>query len=225
MKILVIGKSGQLGKSIYKLVASKKQAHDFVFVGREELDLTKILSIVSFFNNNNFDVIINCAAYTLVDKAEEEVNLANQVNHLAVSKLADIAKKQRSKFIHISTDYVFDGDANKPYKEKNKKNPLNVYGKTKLDGERSILKILPHNSIILRTSGMYSEFGNNFVDKILIIGRKQKEIKIVCDQIVSPTYASDLAEAIITIINSKKFLQFNSKSLSICFFVISKFIT
>ena len=122
MKILVIGKTGQLGKSIYKLVASNKQNHDFVFIGREELDLKKTLSITSFFNNNNFDVIINCAAYTLVDKAEEEVNLANQVNHLAVAKLADVAKKQHSKLIHISTDYVFDGKTNKPYKENNKKN-------------------------------------------------------------------------------------------------------
>ena len=212
MKILVIGKTGQLGKSIFKFISSKKQSHDFVFVGREELDLNKTLSITSFFNNNSFDVIINCAAYTLVDKAEEEVNLANQVNHLAVAKLAEIAKKQHSKLIHISTDYVFDGKANKPYKEKSKKNPLNVYGKTKLDGERSIQKILSHNSIIIRTSGMYSEFSNNFVDKILIIGREQKEIKIVCDQIVSTTYASDLAEAIITIINSKKFSKDNQKA-------------
>ena len=140
MKILVIGANGQLGKSIQKIVSGAKQNNEFVFVGRGELDLSKKESIASYFDNNNFDVIINCGAYTAVDRAEEEKNLTNQVNHLAVKQLAGIAKEQKAKLIHISTDYVFDGTGGKPYKETDETNPINVYGKTKLAGERHCKK-------------------------------------------------------------------------------------
>ena len=205
MRILVIGKTGQLGKSIYDLLSSSIQKHNFVFVGRDELDLNHNKSINSFFNKSQFDVVINCAAYTEVERAEHELKLANQINHLAVATLAGIAKKQGFKIIHISTDYVFDGLATRPYREDDKLNPLNTYGQTKLDGEKAIQRILTHDSIIIRTSGIYSVFGENFVSKIIKLSKTNTELKIVNDQIVSPTYAPDLAEAIITIINSKKF--------------------
>ena len=143
MKILVTGKNGQLGKSIHKRVANNEYTDEFVFVGREKLDLSNTDSIASYFNRNNFDIIINCAAHTAVDKAEEEVVLANQINHLAVAKLAQIAKMQQAKLIHISTDYVFDGEGDKPYTETDETNPINIYGKTKLAGEQALKEIMP----------------------------------------------------------------------------------
>ena len=151
-RILVTGKNGQLAKSIKKLVTNTEQTEEFIFVGRDQLDLCDENNIISYFKNHVFDFIINCAAYTQVDKAEEEPELANQINHLAVSQLAQIAKNQQAKLIHISTDYVFDGQNNKPYKEIDKTNPINIYGKTKLAGEKAIQKMveLQTNSILLR---------------------------------------------------------------------------
>tara|TARA_B100001093_G_C26623278_1_gene925614 strand:+ start:74 stop:958 length:885 start_codon:yes stop_codon:yes gene_type:complete len=206
-RILVIGKSGQLGKSIHKLIADTKQAENFIFVGREEIDFCDKSMIENYFKDNSYDIIINCAAYTGVDKAEEEEEIANQVNHLAVLQLAHIVKKQRAKFIHISTDYVFDGRNNNPYKETDKTNPINVYGKTKLKGEKAIQKILPYDAIIIRVSWMYSEYGNNFVKTIMRLGKEREEINVVNDQVGSPTYATDLADLIlknIKYINTKK---------------------
>jgi len=209
MRILVTGKNGQLGRSIQKLVNDSKnnQNHnDFIFVGREELGLSSESTIDSYFNGNNeFDIIVNCAAYTAVDKAEKEPKLANQINHIAVKLLAEIANQQKAKLIHISTDYVFDGKSDKPYIEADKTNPMNIYGKTKLDGEKALQKALPTEAIIIRTSWMYSEYGNNFVKTMLRLGKQRDELNIISDQIGSPTYASDLAEAILTIINNKDY--------------------
>jgi dTDP-4-dehydrorhamnose reductase len=205
MKILVTGKTGQLGQSIYALISSSNQKHNFVFVGRDELDLSQKKSINSFFKIHDFDVVINCAAYTKVDNAENESKISNQINNIGVSELASIAKKQGFKLIHISTDYVFDGKASKSYKENDEPNPINVYGQTKLDGERAIQKILPYDSIIIRTSGLYSVFGENFVKKIINLSKTNAEVKVVNDQFISPTYAPHLAAAIITILNNKKF--------------------
>lgn len=209
MRILVTGKNGQLGRSIQKLVNDSKnnQNHnDFIFVGREELGLSSESTIDSYFNGNNkFDIIVNCAAYTAVDKAEKEPKLANQINHIAVKLLAEIANQQKAKLIHISTDYVFDGKSDKPYTEADKTNPMNIYGKTKLDGEKALQKALPTEAIIIRTSWMYSEYGNNFVKTMLRLGKQRDELNIISDQIGSPTYASDLAEAILTIINNKDY--------------------
>ena len=164
MRILVTGKNGQLGRSIHKLVNTdtkidnNQSSNDFIFVGREELDLSSESSISHYFDNNDkFDIIINCAAYTQVDKAEEEIELANQINHLAVKQLASIANKQQVRLIHISTDYVFDGESDKPYIETDETNPINVYGKTKLAGEKALQKIMPTSAIIIRSSWVYSE--------------------------------------------------------------------
>jgi dTDP-4-dehydrorhamnose reductase len=219
MRILVTGKDGQLGKSINKIVnasvnsintnqdtSKKYQPYEFIFVGRGELDLSKEEGIAHYFNNNDkFNIIINCAAYTAVDKAEEEQEIANQVNHLAVKQLAEIANKQQAKLIHISTDYVFDGESNKPYIETDATNPINAYGRTKLAGEKALQEAMPANAIIIRTSWVYSEFGNNFVKTMLKLGKERDELNIVSDQIGSPTYATDLAGAILAIINNKDY--------------------
>ena len=206
MRILVTGKNGQLGRSVHKVVGNNEQTNKFVFVGREELDLSNRDNINSYFDDNDrFDIIINCAAYTAVDKAEEEQELANQVNHLAVKRLAQIAKNQQAKLIHISTDYVFDGESDKPYTEADETNPINIYGKTKLAGEKALQKVMPTNATIIRTSWVYSEYGNNFVKTMLKLGKERDELNVVGDQIGSPTYATDLAEAILKIINNEDF--------------------
>ena len=214
MRILVTGKNGQLGRSIHKLVNTdskidnNQSSNEFIFVGREELDLSSESSISHYFDSNDrFDVIINCAAYTAVDKAEVEQELANQVNHLAVKQLASIANKQQVKLIHISTDYVFDGERNKSYTETDKTNPINIYGKTKLAGEKALQAIMPTNAIIIRTSWVYSEFGNNFVKTMLKLGKEREELNVVSDQIGSPTYATDLADVILEIIQNKIFKE------------------
>jgi len=204
MRILVTGKNGQLGRSIQKIV--NEQSYDgFIFAGREELDMGSGSDIDQYFENNEFDIIINCTAYTAVDKAEEEQNLANQVNHLAVAQLAQIAKKQQAKLIHISTDYVFDGESDKPYTETDETNPINAYGKTKLAGEQALKEIMLTDAIIIRTSWVYSEYGNNFVKTMLRLGRERDELSVVSDQMGSPTYATDLANAILEIIKNKEF--------------------
>jgi len=212
MRILVTGKNGQLGKSIHKVINSEVEtnnnlsSHHFIFVGREELDLNSESNIDHYFDSSDkFDIIINCAAYTAVDKAEEEQDLANQVNHLAVKQLAQIAKNQQAKLIHISTDYVFDGESDNPYTETDETNPINVYGKTKLAGERALQEAMQTNAIIIRTSWVYSEFGNNFVKTMLRLGKERDELSVVSDQIGSPTYATDLAESILKIINNEDF--------------------
>lgn len=207
MVILVIGKNGQLGKSINKIVTNNEQTDKFIFVGRGELDLSSTVSITSYFAHNNFDIIINCAAHTAVDKVEEQSELANQINHLAVAELVKIAKMQQAKLIHISTDYVFDGESDKPYKEADKTNPINIYGRTKLAGEQVLQETMPTDAMIIRTSWVYSEFGNNFVKTILKLSKERDEINVVCDQMGSPTYATDLANAILETLQNKAFKE------------------
>jgi len=217
MRILVTGKNGQLGRSIYKIVNTANgdnlSPNEFIFVGREELDLNSESSIINYFDNHDkFDIVINSAAYTAVDQAEEEQELANQVNHLAVKQLAGIVKEQKAKLIHISTDYVFNGESDKLYIETSETNPINVYGKTKLAGERTLQEIMPTNAIIIRTSWVYSEYGNNFVKTMLRLGKERDELNVVSDQIGSPTYATDLANAILNIVQSIKFKEVGQKT-------------
>ena len=212
MRILVTGKNGQLGRSIHKVISTEikvyQNLNEFVFVGRGELDLSQEEGVANYFNNNDkFDFIINCAAYTAVDKADQEQELANQVNHLAVKQLAEIANKQQAKLMHISTDYVFDGESKKSYTETDETNPINIYGKTKLAGEKALQKIMPTNAIIIRTSWVYSEYGNNFVKTMLRLGKERDEISVVDDQIGSPTYATDLANVILDIVQNVEFKE------------------
>ena len=213
MRILVTGKNGQLGRSIQKLVNAdtkinnNQSSNNFIFVGREELDLSSESNISHYLNKNKFDIIINCAAYTQVDRAEQDAELANQINHLALKQLANIANKQQARLIHISTDYVFDGESEKPYIETDMPNPINAYGRTKLAGEKALQTLMPKNAIIIRTSWVYSEYGNNFVKTMLKLGKERDKLRVVSDQIGSPTYATDLADTILKIINNKEFRE------------------
>lgn len=197
--ILVTGKNGQLGQSIQKIARDYPQ-FEFTFVGRDQLDLSSNVSIDAFFAEKIFDVVINCAAYTAVDQAESEVEFANQVNHLAVQKLAEIAKQKAMQLIHVSTDYVFNGKSYRPYLEEDATDPQSVYGLTKLQGEQAMQLISPAGCI-LRTSWVYSEYGNNFVKTMLRLGKERDSLGVVFDQIGSPTYATDLAEAILSVID------------------------
>ena len=207
MIVLVTGANGQLGKSLNRLVDLNKLNQQFVFTTREDLDLSNFKNVRNFIEKKQFDVIINCAAYTFVDKAETEKEEANLLNNLAVKNIAEIAKDNKIKLIHISTDYVFDGLKFDSYDENDNTSPLNVYGKSKRDGENSILSIMDFNATIIRTSWVYSLYGNNFVDSILKLCKKQDKLNVVSDQIGSPTNANDLASAVISIINSKNFSE------------------
>jgi dTDP-4-dehydrorhamnose reductase len=218
--ILVTGKNGQLGLSLKKLVGDSSTAlgilaeMKFVFVGRHELDLTCSDIISAFFSNQRFDAIINCAAYTAVDKAESEPELADQINHLAVAQLAEIAKKQAIPLIHISTDYVFNGQGFKPYVELDDTDPQNVYGLTKLNGEQMMLASGCTGAII-RTSWVYSEFGNNFVKTMLRLGKESDSLNIIFDQVGSPTYATDLAQAVLAILDAEFSMLNDQQTLEI----------
>ncbi len=194
--VLVTGSNGQLGSEIRNLISND----EWYFTDRNTLDITNKIAIESFCTKHNIEVIINCAAYTAVDKAEEDEVNADRINHLAVKYMAEIAKEKNIKLIHISTDYVFDGENYKPYSEEDKTDPQGVYGKTKLAGEQAIQDIHPNNSIIIRTSWLYSSYGNNFVKTMLRLGKERDELGVIFDQVGTPTYAKDLAKVIIHII-------------------------
>ncbi|OCL97541.1 dTDP-4-dehydrorhamnose reductase [Aliarcobacter thereius] len=198
LNILVTGSNGQVGSEIKEL--STNYPYTFYFTSRDDFDITNKENIRNFCNENNINVIINCAAYTAVDKAESDIENADLVNRKAVKKLSLVAKELNIKLIHISTDYVFDGKNHKPYIEEFQTNPQGVYGKTKLDGELELLNINPLNSIIIRTSWVYSYYGNNFVKTMLRLGHDKKELGVIFDQVGTPTYAKDLALTILNII-------------------------
>ena len=198
LNILVTGSNGQLGSEIQELSCDYK--YNFYFTDRTTLDISDTHAINEFVNKNNINIIINCAAYTAVDKAESDIENADKINHLAVQYLAKTAKEKNIQLIHISTDYVFDGTNHMPYKEDDKVNPNGVYGKTKLDGEKAMLDINPLNSIIIRTSWVYSSYGNNFVKTMLRLGKEKEQLGVIFDQVGTPTYARDLAKAILEVI-------------------------
>lgn len=202
-RFLVTGSRGQVGSEL-RVLCLNYQNHEFTFTDRSILDLSNLESISVYLSENKFDVIINCAGYTVVDKAESEPELADLVNHQAVAMLATIAKNQNIILIHISTDYVFDGKSDSPYLESDLTNPINIYGKTKRAGEEAILRIAPPSSIIIRTSWIYSNFGNNFVKTMLKIGRESESLDVIFDQTGSPTYARDLAQMILNIVPQVK---------------------
>ena len=212
MLILVTGSNGQLGKSLKCLIGQSSLNHEFVFVTREQLDLTNFNNVRNLIEKNKFDIIINCAAYTSVDKAETEKKQANLINHFAVLNLAEIARDNHIKLIHISTDYVFDGSKLESYDETDSVSPLNVYGKTKLDGENAIFSIMQFDALIIRTSWVYSIHGNNFVDTILKLCKVKAEINVITDQIGSPTFANDIASSILSIVDNKKFNESRQES-------------
>jgi dTDP-4-dehydrorhamnose reductase len=198
VRILVTGGTGQLGQSIKRL-ANQYPNFDFVFPERDVLDLTKQEFIEDYLTQSFFQYIINCAAYTAVDKAESESEKAEQINHRSVETIAKIAKKLNSTLIHISTDYVFNGQSFKPYTEDDKTSPNSVYGLTKFHGEQAVLdQNVP--GCIIRTSWVYSEYGNNFVKTMLRLGKERDSLGVIFDQVGTPTYAPDLAQVIMDIV-------------------------
>lgn len=202
VKILVTGANGQLGKELKQFSSSFPQ-FEFQFLSREDLPIHHFELVRNFFNAYHPAYLINCAAYTAVDRAESEKELAFQVNGEAVGVLAAVCKEKNCRFIHISTDYVFDGTATTPYKEDHPTNPQSVYGASKLEGEQQAFRFNP-DSIVIRTSWVYSEFGKNFVKTMLKLMEEREELNVVSDQVGSPTYAADLAAAILHIIISGK---------------------
>lgn len=198
-KILVTGANGQLGSELKDLAPQYPQ-YRFFFTDVEQLDITDASAIDTFVQTNNINALINCAAYTAVDKAESEVVLADQINHIAVKNLAEVAKEHQCKLIHISTDYVFDGTHHIPYVETDAPNPQSVYGATKLAGEEAMREINPSNSIIIRTSWVYSSFGTNFVKTMLRLSTERSVLNVIADQVGTPTYAADLAQHILDLL-------------------------
>jgi len=205
MHILVTGSKGQLGSEI-KNLAPKYPDYDFVFTDIEELDITDTNAINDYFEENAFDILINCAAYTAVDKCESNKLMAREINVLAVKSLAIACSKYNIGMIQISTDYVYDGLNHLPYKETDFTNPQSFYGETKLEGEEMVEEFCA-NGIIIRTSWLYSSFGNNFVKTVLKYTQERDLMRVVYDQIGSPTYAADLAKVIIE--NIEKFCPGN----------------
>lgn len=199
-KILVTGSNGQLGKELQEL-APLFPKFEFIFLSKADMPIHNFELVRVFFNSVKPAYCINCAAYTGVDKAESEKELAFQVNGEAVGVLAAVCKEHDTRFVHISTDYVFNGEATYPYTENFPTDPVNVYGATKLEGEKQAVGFNP-DSIVIRTSWVYSSYGKNFVKTMMRLMNEKDEIRVVNDQIGSPTYAADLAEVILSIISN-----------------------
>jgi dTDP-4-dehydrorhamnose reductase len=205
MKILVTGANGQLGREL-QVLATSFPALDFVFFDRATLSIADPDAIDTFFARERPAYCINCAAYTTVDKAESEKESAFLINGDAVGYLATACHKTGVRLIHISTDYVFDGLSETPLREDDPTDPINVYGASKLEGERQALQQHPEGTLIIRTSWVYSEFGNNFVRTMIRLMKERPSINVVSDQVGSPTYAADLAAAILHIIAAPSFI-------------------
>jgi len=199
MKVLVTGAAGQLGREIVLLMRSL--SIDVVGIGRKELDFSNPGRVTEWIAEQRFDRVINCAAYTRVDLAEEEPEKAFLINRDAVRGVAEGVRAYGGRLLHISTDYIFDGMQSRPYAETDQANPLGVYGRSKLEGEKAVTEILP-DSVVLRTSWVYGTYGNNFVLTILRLAGEHEELRIVDDQIGSPTWTSDIANAIWTLMNA-----------------------
>jgi dTDP-4-dehydrorhamnose reductase len=198
MNILVTGCNGQLGNEFQK-IARFNMDHNWLFTDIDTLDICNQDSISQFFTKNDIEICINCAAYTAVDKAEDEEDKARMINALAVKYLSNVCKSNNAVLIHISTDYVFDGTSIRPYLESDSVSPNNVYGKTKAEGEQFIIES-GCSYIIVRTSWLYSSFGNNFVKTMLRLGSEREFVNVVDDQNGNPTWAYDLANAILLLI-------------------------
>jgi dTDP-4-dehydrorhamnose reductase len=198
LNILITGSNGQLG-SEFSEASARYPFYNFFFTDIAELDITSALQVDQFFQKNNIDIIINCAAYTAVDKAEEEPDIAKLINFEAVANLVQVCKPYDIYLVHISTDFVFDGKSQRPYHEEDLPDPLSSYGKSKLAGEEAMMACL-EKGMIIRTSWLYSSFGNNFVKTILKKATEKGKLEVVSDQVGCPTYARDLAETILEIL-------------------------
>jgi dTDP-4-dehydrorhamnose reductase len=206
MKILVLGCKGQLGRCLNDQLVNTE--HEVIYTSREQIDIADFEVTKSKILEFSPDLIINATAYTAVDKAEEDQKTANLINHLAVKNIADICKQLKCWLIHVSTDYVFDGNSNVPYKEDDETNPQGAYGKTKLKGELAI-QASGCKHIILRTAWVFSEYGNNFLKTMLRLGAERDELSIVGDQMGCPTYAQDIARSVVEIVPKLNSREYN----------------
>lgn len=201
--LLVTGANGQLGNEMRNEIANVKDApFNTFFTDVADLDITDAHAVNSFVEKNKIDIVVNCAAYTAVDKAEDDMVNCAKLNIEAVTNLASAARNYGVKIVHISTDYVFDGYNYHPYDEFEETNPKSVYGSTKLDGEKVLLKYVPDDSVIIRTSWLYSPYGKNFVKTMISLGETRDTLNVVCDQVGTPTAAADLAAAIYKVITA-----------------------
>jgi dTDP-4-dehydrorhamnose reductase len=212
--ILVTGANGQVGNE-FRVLAEKYPQYNFLFAGREDFAIEDFTAVKKYFAANTINFCVNCAAYTAVDKAETEKENAFLINTAAAGNLAAVCAAHNTQFIHISTDYVFDGTGTQPYKETNATNPIGVYGQSKLKGEELVLQNNPA-AIIIRTSWVYSSFGNNFVKTMLRLMKERESINVVDDQLGCPTYAADLANAIMQIINKCATLNLQYSIFNYC---------
>lgn len=197
-KILITGANGQLGNE-FRVLANQYADYEFIFLSRQELQIEDAENVRQVFSSHKPDWCVNCAAYTAVDKAESEKDAAFAINATAAGTLAQVCAETNTGFIHISTDYVFDGSSAEPYKENAATGPINTYGHSKLQGEQLVQQHNP-NAIIIRTAWVYSYFGNNFVKTMMRLMKERESINVVSDQVGSPTYAADLAQAVMHII-------------------------
>lgn len=202
-RILVTGANGQLGSEMRKLGAVSP--NEYIFTDVAELDITDKAAVMAFAEQTKIDVIVNCAAYTNVDKAEDDEATAELINATAVRNLAEAAKAQDATLFHVSTDYVFGAEGNTPRSEDMPTNPLGVYGTTKLHGEQAIQEV-GAKAIIIRTAWLYSEFGNNFLKTMLRLTKEKESLNVVFDQVGTPTYAGDLALVIFSIIEGNIYI-------------------
>ena len=209
MKVLITGSNGQLGSEIREL-ASDYENLECIFKDLPELDICDTDALNTFIIDQHINVVINCAAYTAVDKAEEDPEIAEQVNTKAVLNLVNALEKVDGKLIHISTDYVFDGNHSQPYKESDPVSPIGVYGQTKRAGELAVLNG-SIDAIVIRTSWLYSKYGNNFVKTMLRLGNEKKSIQVVSDQKGTPTFAKDLAKTCLDILSDASSTNLSKK--------------
>ena len=205
MKVLITGSNGQLGSEILQLV-DKYDHFEFIFKDLPDLDICDEKAINDFIKVQNIGVVINCAAYTAVDKAEKDNEAAELVNSVGVSNIVKALEKIKSKLIHISTDYVFNGNNSEPYKESDPVSPIGVYAETKRAGELAVINS-DIDAIVIRTSWLYSAYGNNFVKTMLRLGREKESLNIISDQIGTPTHAKDLAKTCLDILSKSERLS------------------
>ncbi|MDR2860115.1 MAG: dTDP-4-dehydrorhamnose reductase [Mediterranea sp.] len=199
MNVLITGSNGQLGNEM-RVLAQKHDSHTYFFTDIAELDICNEQAVTTYVTSNRIDVIVNCAAYTAVDSAEDNQELCNRLNNMAAGYLARAAQSCGAGMIHISTDYVFNGTKHTPYTEEDAGCPVSVYGTTKLAGEENVLKHC-EKAAVIRTAWLYATYGNNFVKTMIRLGRERDTLGVIFDQIGTPTYANDLAQAIYTILN------------------------
>lgn len=207
--ILVTGANGQLGSELKRATADHEANLNFIFTDVAELDITNLEAVELFLKDNNIKYIVNCAAYTAVDKAEDDVELCYKINRDAVQNLGTAAANNNAKVIHVSTDYVFDGTGSRPYTETDPVSPKSVYGTSKQEGEAALMKSCPE-SIIIRTAWLYSIYGNNFVKTMIRLGKERDNLNVVADQTGTPTNAADLAKAIVKILDYSESASFES---------------